>query len=816
MIPVFIDLETYYSPTHSLTKMSPLAYCMHPETEVISIAIKVGKFPTDVIFGEENIKHALSRLDWSNKIVVGHNLSGFDGMILAWRLGVRPKAWGCTLAMARPFFAKTVGVSLKKVAEALELGAKLDFEAVNAKGKHLCDFTPDELRKMEDYNRQDTELCAGIFAKLAPKLGVKELHLIDMTIRMLLEPAFVLDYDMLEDALVAEKRRKFEALMRIKGMLGAEDEEAARAMLASTPKFKAFLESQGVPVPMKISKTTEKPTPALAKTDEDFLTLLEHDNELVAAAAEARLGVKSTILETRIEAFMAAADAVDGLLPVPLHWAGADTTWRWSGWAYNPQNLPRIDPSKPKPGDALRKSMRAPKGYKVIVADLSGIELRVNHFLWQVPSSMALFRADPEKADLYKDFAARQLYMVALDAVTKAQRQVGKVAHLGLGFGSGAATFVKVAKLMGGVDMTLDESKTVVYKWRQAYKEIAAGWRTCHEALDAIHDGVERAIDPWELCLTCKEGIILNTGHNHIIRYPGLHVEPGDDNRPEWWYGQGRKRARIYAGKVDENCLGAETNVLTEYGWKAVVDVLVSDRVWDGESWVSHDGLTYRGVRSVIDFGGVKITPDHEVLVDGKWVPAEETDYQEATSSCRRHYGVSNWDAGSHPVCRERRSQQRMGGSLRLWGRKADTGERGERDKENYPAVQGAERLARGKNVHARGVHKQSCPVYDLVNAGPNHRFMVRGEDGQAFIVHNCVQALARDVIADAALEFKKRTSLLPKLSVHDELVYIVPEREAESMLAELQGIMRTPPAWWPELVTWSEGDIADTYGDAK
>ena len=631
MIPVFIDLETYYSPTHSLTKMSPLTYCMHPDTEVISIAIKVGKYPTDVIFGEDKVKHALSRIDWSNKMVIGHNLSGFDGMILAWRLGVRPKAWGCTLAMARPFFAKTVGVSLKAVAKELGLGDKLDFDAVNAKGKHLCDFTPEELAKMEAYNRTDTELCAGIFNALAPKLGVKELNLIDMTIRMLLEPTFVLDYDMLEDALVAEKRRKFEALMRIKDMLGVEDEEAARTMLASAPKFKAFLESQGVPVPMKISKTTEKPTPALAKTDEDFLALLEHDNELVAAAAEARLGVKSTILETRIEAFIAAGDAVDGLLPVPLHWAGADTTWRWSGWAYNPQNLPRIDPSRPKPGDALRKSMRAPKGYKVIVADLSGIELRVNHFLWQVPSSMQLYQQSPDKADLYKEFASN-LYVVPLSEVSKQQRQVGKVAHLGLGFGAGAATFVKVAKLMGGVDMTLDEAKTVVFKWRQAYREIAQGWRTCHESLEFVHDGRERAIDPRGLCLTCKQGIILNTGHNHIIRYPGLHEEVSDDNKAEWWYGQGRKRARIYAGKVDENL----------------------------------------------------------------------------------------------------------------------------------------------------------------------------------------VQALARDVIADSALEFKKRTGLLPKLMVHDELVYVVPERHAEPMLAELQAIMRTPPTWWPELVTWSEGDIADTYGDAK
>ena len=92
------------------------------------------------------------------------------------------------------------------------------------------------------------------------------------------------------------------------------------------------------------------------------------------------------------------------------------------------------------------------------------------------------------------------------------------------------------------------------------------------------------------------------------------------------------------------------------------------------------------------------------------------------------------------------------------------------------------------------------------------------GENGP-FIVHNCVQHLARHVVANYALEFAKtefgrRYPLA--LTVHDELVYVVDEADAEPALAKLQEIMRTPVPWWPQLVTWSEGDIADTYGDAK
>jgi hypothetical protein len=82
--------------------------------------------------------------------------------------------------------------------------------------------------------------------------------------------------------------------------------------------------------------------------------------------------------------------------------------------------------------------------------------------------------------------------------------------------------------------------------------------------------------------------------------------------------------------------------------------------------------------------------------------------------------------------------------------------------------------------------------------------------------VENLVQALARDVIAGNALAFRKATGLSPALMVHDELVYVVPEADAEVLLSELQAIMRTPPLWWPELITWSEGDVAQSYGAAK
>lgn len=644
-----VDLETYWAVDHSLSKMSPIKYCTHPDTDIISCAFKFDDGPTEVVFGEQAVIDYAQQIDWSQYWTVGHNMSGFDAMILAWRMGVKPKMWGCTLAMARPIHAKDVGLSLAKLVEHYGLGVKNQSALIATKGKRLADFTRAEIKDMKRYNADDVDQCYGLLKKLIPQTRKDEVKLIDMTIRMLVEPVFDADMDLLGNTFEEEGIRKEQVLRELGAILTTNiplnaaakirlgetyarlGTDQVRKMLMSAAKFKQLLETLGVEVPMKESPTTGKEIPALAKSDEAFLAMQDHPNPLVAQAASARLDAKSTLLQTRITAFMDASNAhPQRKVPIPLKYYGADTTGRWSGWGYNPQNLPRINPYEPKPSDALRKSLRAPEGYKVVVADLSGIELRVNMFLWKVRYAMELFQNDPGGADLYRHFSANDLYRIAESAVTKIQRQVGKVSHLGLGFGAGPPTFQQVARLMGGVDMDLPEAQRVVRTYRNAHPEVVSGWKTCHAALPTIMRGaVGPALDPWGMITPVPEGLKTPKG---FIRYPNLRTELGDDGRSEFVYGNGRSKARIYAGKIDENI----------------------------------------------------------------------------------------------------------------------------------------------------------------------------------------VQHLARGVIADNALKVKQLTGYNPALTVHDELVYVAPEDEAEKLLATVHSVMRTSPTWWPELVTWSEGDIADTYGDAK
>ena len=566
LTPVFLDFETYWSTDHSLTKMNPIAYVMHPDTEIISVSVKVGNHHTDVMFGEDDIKRALKKMNWNDKLAIAHNMSGFDSMILAWRCGIHPKMWGCTLAMAKPHHAKTAGGSLKALVELYGLGVKDATALIQTKGKHLKDFTPDEINGMKIYNAEDTELCAKLFRVLGKKTMPKEMVQIDHTIRMLVNPGFTLNTELLNKGLALEKQQKREQLTALAELLytpaeiaaarlseGEDAEEMVRAALASAPKFSEVLEKRGVPVPMKQSPTNpDKMVPALAKTDEEFIALQEHDDPVVAAAACARLAIKSTLLETRIGSFLEAAAAAGGRLPIPLVYYGGHTG-RWSGWGYNPQNLPRIL-KKRRISDVLRVSMCAPKGYKVVVSDLSGIEMRINHFLWKVPSSMELFMADPEKADLYKDFAS-SLYSVIYSDVTAEQRQIGKVAHLGLGFQAGWSTFIRIAKTMGGVDMEEEMSKMIVNKWRQEYKEIVQGWGRCEAALEYAESGDTFDIDPWGMCRTEQDGILLPSGRR--LEYPNLRRGVDKNERAVWKFGEGRHLTFLSGGKVDENIVQA-------------------------------------------------------------------------------------------------------------------------------------------------------------------------------------------------------------------------------------------------------------------
>lgn len=76
--------------------------------------------------------------------------------------------------------------------------------------------------------------------------------------------------------------------------------------------------------------------------------------------------------------------------------------------------------------------------------------------------------------------------------------------------------------------------------------------------------------------------------------------------------------------QVGKTCFTADTRVLTDSGIKAIVDVLSTDRVWDGEQWVTHSGVLDQGVRQVTNLDGARMTPDHKINTGLSWREARE------------------------------------------------------------------------------------------------------------------------------------------------------------------------------------------------
>ena len=84
-------------------------------------------------------------------------------------------------------------------------------------------------------------------------------------------------------------------------------------------------------------------------------------------------------------------------------------------------------------------------------------------------------------------------------------------------------------------------------------------------------------------------------------------------------------------GKVMElACFSAETKVLTNNGVKAIVGVLPTDLLWDGEEWTRHDGIVPKGLRETLVVDGVNVTPEHSMLTGRIWRPAQQL----ATNGC--------------------------------------------------------------------------------------------------------------------------------------------------------------------------------------
>jgi DNA polymerase I-like protein with 3'-5' exonuclease and polymerase domains len=530
---VTLDFETFYDKQYSLSKLTTEEYINDYRFEAIGVATKINENETTWCSGDHSeIQNYLDAIDWDDSIMVAHNAM-FDAAILSWRFGIKPKRIADTLSMSRAIDGVNAKHSLAAAASRHNLGQKGN-EVIAALGKQRKDFDTEELERYGGYCINDVELCFRLFCLYAGQFSREELEIVSLTIKMFSEPVLELDLPLLEQHLRTIQDMKAELMVAA---------NADSEILQSNPKFAERLKTLGVTPPTKTSIRTGKTAFAFAKSDEGLQELREHPNPAVQILVSARLGVKSTIEETRTERLLGIARRT-GILPVPLRYYAAHTG-RWGGSdKLNMQNLPTRE------GNTIKQAITAPEGHVIIDADSAQIEARVLAWLAGQTDLVEAFAAGQ---DVYKMMAAT-IYSKSTADISKAERFVGKSVVLGSGYGMGAKKFK--AQLWGfGVEIELDEAQRIIDTYRTNYSDIPALWKDGQACLSAIVDDQTRTlgIQPQVVYLdrsAVDEGISFVLPNKMMLSYPVLERTKDYEYS---YLSKNNVRTKIYGGKVIEN-----------------------------------------------------------------------------------------------------------------------------------------------------------------------------------------------------------------------------------------------------------------------
>lgn len=850
-------------------------------------------------------------------------LSRFLGMPTGQYLD--PEGWKCSMA-----WAATLGLpmGLAKVGEVLALdkqkmseGRGLIYKFCKPDKKTgqrvMPEEFPEDWETFRRYNIRDVETEMGIQKMISPFPCSDELWQEYWTDQRINDRGVEVDLTLAKNAVAMDAEISKNLMEKMRSLTGIDNPR-------STSQLDMWLREHGCDM---VSLGKKDVAQVIEETDDPLIRKV--------------LSLRLLISKSSVKKYTKMLDATcsDGRARGMFQFYGAMRTGRFAGRLLQLQNLPQnhienigLVRELARRGDLealsvmfdsvpdilsqlIRTAFVAREGSRFIVADFSAIEARV--IAWLAGEDWRM-KAFAEGKDIYCASASAMFGVpVVKHGINGELRQKGKVAELACGYGGS----VGALKAFGADKMGLTETEmqSIVDNWRASSPRIVQLWWNVDRAIkQTLEDGTTHRTHG--LMFSLQKGILfIRLPSGRSLAYVKPRLIDGKITYEGVSSNKGWARLESYGPKFVENCLAEGTHVLTGRGWIEIQNVTTKDALWDGEQWVSHEGLINKGIQEVINIDGALMTPDHKVLTQEGWKNAP---------SCK---GLKRYEVklpNRDRVRRVEREEIPVEGKMRLWKRvhhdcraffrrKAEILRLYERkankcSKRNPQALQtpfipcmalnegtlhgsyssGLDQLWRqgnqslrqmariireflggyvtnlperanaGQNrreweLHSRElqmgglqnpVQKQTSKytdrytlgqdnrergcrsfrnrghnaplqntawlddrylvrktglkkqVYDLKNAGPNHRFTIKTEAGP-MIVHNCVQGISRDLLLNAMKQVGPDARIC--MHIHDELVI---EADSSVKLDDICQKMAQVPEWAEGLLLRADG----------
>lgn len=633
-----IDLETYSEV--SIGKAGSYRYILDPSFEILLFAYSLDGMPVEVIDVASGqiiplwLKNALK-----NPLYIKHAYNAaFEWFALSKYLGwLPPDQWRDTMLHALycgyPASLDAAGkaMGLPEDKKKLTTGKALiryfcvPCKPSNANGnrtRNLPKHDPDKWKLFKEYNGQDV---------------VTEME-IDHRLSAFPVPAFV------------QKQWETDLQMNARGV--AADMELVRGALVIGAIVKSRLMTEarqlsGLDNPNSIRQlaqwltdATDSDAEITSVTKETVATMLKQPQPAnVQRMLEIRqeLGKTSTKKYDALETCIADDGRVRGL----LQFYGANRTGRWAGRLVQVQNLPRtythpLPPARQLVKDRnidglrmmygsindtlsqlIRTAFVATPGNVLIDADFSAIEARVISWLAGQEWRLEVFRTHGK---IY-EASASQMFHVPIEKIKKgnpeyALRQRGKVAELALGYQGGVSAMRRMDVGHNLDDLSDDEVKGIVDRWREINSMIRDLWNIVDSAaITVITNGGAQTIRSETtdaiITLACELDVITGTRYMTILLpsgrklyYPSPEIGVNRWGNPSVSYtGQNQttkrwERVETYGGKLVENivqaiardCLAIAIENLEAQGLHVVFHIH-DEVVIDTPAWADEDTM---------------------------------------------------------------------------------------------------------------------------------------------------------------------------------------------------------------------------------